>query len=197
MEMLVDTCILLRAFDANSPNYRAIRRSLRQAWDDGIRLVVTVQNMAEFWNVATRPRDKNGHGLSTARVKRRVQIVERLCEVVSEDNWSYAEWCACPRPLSRGFPCWNHGLQRLSAGWGVAAAQSIPRDHSLLASLTHLHPDRTNNRRLDLLDLMMPQSAAGITGSNGATRMPTMATTTNSSIRVNAWCPSSFASNCK
>ena len=52
----------------------------------------TVQNMAEFWNASTRPLDKNGQGLSAERVKRRIAIVERLCEVISEDNTSYAEW---------------------------------------------------------------------------------------------------------
>lgn len=92
MATLVDTCILLRAFDANYPDYRAIRRALRKALDDKERLVVTVQNIAEFWNAATRPLENNGQGLAAERAKRRVGIIERVCEVVSEDNLSYAEW---------------------------------------------------------------------------------------------------------
>src|SRR3990172_11350162 len=92
MPTLVDTGVLLRAFDAKFSDYRTIRRALRRALDDGDRLVVTVQNMAEFWNVATRPLANNGQGLSTERVKRRVAIIERLCEVVSEDGRSYSEW---------------------------------------------------------------------------------------------------------
>lgn len=92
MPTLVDTCILLRAFDANYPDYRAIRKALRKALDEKERLVVTVQNIAEFWNAATRPLENNGQGLSAERAKRRVSIIERVCEVVSEDNVSYAEW---------------------------------------------------------------------------------------------------------
>lgn len=92
MATLVDTCILLRAFDANYPDYRAIRKALRQALDDQERLVVTVQNIAEFWNAATRPLENNGQGLSADRAKRRVGIIERVCEVVSEDGISYAQW---------------------------------------------------------------------------------------------------------
>src|SRR6476620_10432506 len=92
MGTLVDTRILLRAFDANSPQFRSIRRSLRKALDENVRLIVTVQNIAEFWNVGTRPLDKNVQGLSAERVKRRVEIIERLCEVVSEDKASYADW---------------------------------------------------------------------------------------------------------
>jgi predicted nucleic acid-binding protein len=92
MATLVDTGILLRAFDANYPDYQAIRKVLRKALDEGERLVVTVQNMAEFWNAATRPLENNGQGLSTERTKRRVAIIERVCEVVSEDSASYTEW---------------------------------------------------------------------------------------------------------
>ena len=92
MATLVDTCVLLRAFDANYPDYRAIRQVLRKALDDQEPLVVTVQNIAEFWNAATRPLENNGQGLSTERAKRRVGIVERVCKVVSEDHVSYAQW---------------------------------------------------------------------------------------------------------
>ena len=83
---------MLRAFDANYPDYRVIRKALRKALDDKERLVVTVQNIAEFWNVATRPLEYNGQGLSVERAKRRVGIIERVCEVISEDNVSYVEW---------------------------------------------------------------------------------------------------------
>ena len=64
---------------------------------------------------------------------------------------------SCPRPLPRGFPRWNHGLLRLSAGFGAAGAQCIPHwDQSLLASLILLPPYRTNNRRRD----RQPRNAA-------------------------------------
>ncbi len=90
--MLVDTGILLRAFDANFTDYRIIRRALRAAFDGNTRLYVAIQNIAEFWNVATQPLDKNGHGLSATAVTRRMAIIERLCGVVSEDSSSYREW---------------------------------------------------------------------------------------------------------
>jgi predicted nucleic acid-binding protein len=89
---LVDTGVLLRAFDANFSDYASIRRGFRKSLEHGSCLVVAVQNLAEFWNVATRPFDKNGHGLSIERVKRRLAIVEQLCKVVCEDNVSYEGW---------------------------------------------------------------------------------------------------------
>jgi predicted nucleic acid-binding protein len=92
MGTLVDTGVLLRAFDANFDRYRAIRHALRRALDGNERLFVSVQNVAEFWNVATRPLEHNGQGLSAERTKRRLRIIERLCQVIAEDLRSYEEW---------------------------------------------------------------------------------------------------------
>jgi predicted nucleic acid-binding protein len=92
MGTLIDTGVLLRAFDAKSPHYRPIRQALRKLLDESELLTVTVQNIAEFWNVATRPLEHNGQGLSVERVKRRIAIIERLCDVVAEDSVSYEHW---------------------------------------------------------------------------------------------------------
>ena len=64
MACLLGTGILLRAFDASSSEYRQIRQDLRALVTRQERLVVALQNVAEFWNVSTRPIDKNGYGLS-------------------------------------------------------------------------------------------------------------------------------------
>jgi predicted nucleic acid-binding protein len=92
MGTLIDTGVLLRAFDAGGQHYRPIRQALRKLLDEGEPLTVTVQNMAEFWNVATRPVKDNGQGLSADRVKRRIAVIERLCDVVAEDAVSYEHW---------------------------------------------------------------------------------------------------------
>ena len=72
MACLLDTGFLLRAFDATCPEYRPIRGLLASLWTRQEALVVTLQNLAEFWNVSTRPVDKNGYGLSVDRVGRRL-----------------------------------------------------------------------------------------------------------------------------
>jgi hypothetical protein len=51
MATLVNTGVLLRAFDAKFDRCRAIRQVLRRALDEQEPLFVTIQNMAEFWNV--------------------------------------------------------------------------------------------------------------------------------------------------
>jgi len=92
MACLIDTGVLLRAFDVTYPGYRSIRQSLRTMWESQERLVVALQNVAEFWNVSTRPIDKNGYGLSAERDQKRLALIERMFEVVTEDDHSYRLW---------------------------------------------------------------------------------------------------------
>ena len=92
MACLIDTGVLLRAFDAASVEIRPIRQALRVLWNRQERLVVTLQNLAEFWNVSTRPIDKNGYGLSAELAGRRMALIERICDVMTEDERSFAIW---------------------------------------------------------------------------------------------------------
>src|SRR5262245_29421376 len=92
MACLIDTGVLLRAFDTACPEYRPIRQALRTLWARQERLIVGMQNLAEFWNVSTRPVDKNGYGLSVERVSRRLTRIEQVCDVVTEDDDSFDVW---------------------------------------------------------------------------------------------------------
>lgn len=92
MAVLVDTCILLRAFERRSPEFVMIRQALRRSIESQEKLIVCIQNIAEFWNVATRPLANNGQGLTAERAKRRLTLIERLCDVLSEDAQSYLRW---------------------------------------------------------------------------------------------------------
>jgi predicted nucleic acid-binding protein len=92
MACLIDTGVLLRAFDASFAEYRLIRHAIRTLWNRQEDLIVTVQNLAEFWNVSTRPVDKNGYGLSPERAVRRLTLIERICTVTTEDEHSYRLW---------------------------------------------------------------------------------------------------------
>jgi predicted nucleic acid-binding protein len=84
--------VLLRAFDAAFTEVEVIRRALRALVTRQERLVVTVQNLAEFWNVSTRPLDKNGYSISVERTARRLALIERVCDVLTEDEASYQTW---------------------------------------------------------------------------------------------------------
>jgi len=58
----------------------------------GEKLYLSIQNVAEFWNVATRPSAQNGLGLSHEQAKEEIKRLEDIFEIVSESAESYEEW---------------------------------------------------------------------------------------------------------
>jgi predicted nucleic acid-binding protein len=50
------------------------------------------QNCAEFWNVVTRPADRNGLGLTPTDANRLLHLIERLFPVLPDVPEIYAEW---------------------------------------------------------------------------------------------------------
>jgi predicted nucleic acid-binding protein len=60
MLYLVDTGVLLRLFNKADPDSMAIRNALLKLKREGHRFVVSTQNVAEFWNVCTRPASARG-----------------------------------------------------------------------------------------------------------------------------------------
>jgi predicted nucleic acid-binding protein len=56
------------------------------------RLVTTTQNVAEFWNVATRPPTDNGLGISVEIVNDAIHaVIEPICTVVREHSRHFVE----------------------------------------------------------------------------------------------------------
>jgi predicted nucleic acid-binding protein len=92
MKYLVDTGVLLRAFDSRSFEHEDVVKALRILRDRSDEFAVTVQNLAEFWNVSTRPVENNGYGLPVGVVSRRIQIIERFCTLYTENLVSVEKW---------------------------------------------------------------------------------------------------------
>ena len=55
MAVLADTGILVRLLERTDPQHAVVRQAVRTLRARGARLVTAPQNMAEFWNVCTRP----------------------------------------------------------------------------------------------------------------------------------------------
>jgi predicted nucleic acid-binding protein len=92
MSYLLDTSVLLRAFDRDASEHAEILLAIRHLLDRDEQLVVSVQNIAEFWNVSTRPKDKNGFALAVPTVARRIRVIERFATISAESTTSYHEW---------------------------------------------------------------------------------------------------------
>lgn len=89
---LTDTNILLRVSHRNDPDYDLVRSALDLLRAEGATLHYTPQNLAEFWNVCTRPGRQNGYGLSIGETNRRAGLIERGFALLPDDPRIHIEW---------------------------------------------------------------------------------------------------------
>src|SRR5262245_51999901 len=93
MSILVDTNVLLRLAQPNHGQYRAALNAVARAYLSGEQPCITLQNVAEFWAVATRPIGAaNGLGLTAEAAGAEIGKIERLFELAADDPAIYPIW---------------------------------------------------------------------------------------------------------
>jgi predicted nucleic acid-binding protein len=93
MLVALDSGILLRVLHRTDPQHSAVRRAVRTLRGRGDTLVTAPQNVAEFWNVTTRPATaRGGLGLSLQEAQHRLRIIERLFQVLPDQPAAYSIW---------------------------------------------------------------------------------------------------------
>jgi predicted nucleic acid-binding protein len=77
MPYMADTNILLRFVAPNDPNHALVRDVMYSLLKRSEQVCYTSQNLAEFWNVCTRPiTARSGFGLSVEETERRAKVIE-------------------------------------------------------------------------------------------------------------------------
>jgi predicted nucleic acid-binding protein len=89
---LVDTNILLRLARRSDPQHKLVDAALAKLALEGTTLHYTHQNIAELWNVMTRPTDRNGFGLTVAEAEREVRVIEAGMILLPDSEAVYQEW---------------------------------------------------------------------------------------------------------
>jgi predicted nucleic acid-binding protein len=93
MTYLVDTNILLRFLNRADPDYTPTRAAVRILKARGDEVVTAAQNLAEFWNVLTRPTTaRGGYGLSAGEAERRLNLIEHHFPLLPDSAAAYVEW---------------------------------------------------------------------------------------------------------
>lgn len=142
MRVLVDTNILLRSAQPNHPlspqATHAVSKLIRQ--NDAV--FFCPQTIAEFWNVATRPADKNGLGLSPDEVLKDVGTIEKLLTLLPDVPAIYSAWKRIVMIYKvKGVKVYD---ARLIAVMSVYAVESIltfnTTDFERFANVRAIHP---------------------------------------------------------
>lgn len=92
MSFLVDTNVLLRSIEPLHPQHNLAVDAISALLSLPGPVYFSHQNIAEFWNVATRPKDKNGLGFSVDTVLREVGQIERFLTLLPDTPTVYASW---------------------------------------------------------------------------------------------------------
>jgi len=141
VHVLLDTNILLRPLNPADPEYGIVRPAIDRLIARGHQLRFVSQNLVEFWNVCTRPANRNGLGLSGAETNRRAKIESRFT-FLPDTPRVHAEWCRLATAHS------VIGVQvhdaRLVAAMLVHGVQQLPtlndRDFVRYPGVSVLHP---------------------------------------------------------
>jgi predicted nucleic acid-binding protein len=142
MRVLVDTNILLRSAQPNHPLSSQATHAVSNLIRRGDDVFFCSQNIAEFWNVATRPAEVNGLGLSQEEVLREVSNIESLLALLPDVPTIYAAWKQIVRDYRvRGVKVYD---ARLVAIMNVYAVESLltfnAEDFKRYSSISAVHP---------------------------------------------------------
>src|ERR1035438_4639422 len=92
MSILIDTNVLLRRTQPDHAYHGIAVESVARLLGAGELVYFTLQNISEFWNVATRPIEKNGLGFSVGLTLGEVEKIEGLLTLLPDSPAVYAEW---------------------------------------------------------------------------------------------------------
>ena len=143
MGYLVDTNILLRSCQPDHPMYSTASSSVETLLERGESLYITPQNIIEFWNVATRPIDKNGLGMTPVKANVEITQFETLLPIKLDVPHIYQQWRALVVKYNvRGVNVHDARLASAAIVHGLSHILTFNvRDFRRYAELTVVHPD--------------------------------------------------------
>lgn len=92
MTFLVDTNVLLRSAEPSHPMYEDAVNATNALLRRGEELYIAPQNLIEFWNVYTRPVDRNGLGHTAVAAAAEVNRLKAFFLLLLDTPAIYQEW---------------------------------------------------------------------------------------------------------
>jgi len=144
MRYLADSNILLRVSQVSDRHYFVVRDALETLWLRGDELCYTSQNIAEFWNVCTRPAaSREGFGLSVTETDKRAKLIESRFTFLPDGKRVHDEWrCLVVAYSIEGVSVHDTRLVAAMLVHGVTNILSIDApDFARYPEITALHPN--------------------------------------------------------
>lgn len=91
-QYLLDSNVLLRWVKPDDRDYPLVVSAMDTILQRGAVLCYTSQNLAEFWNTCTRPRDRNGYALSPEEADRRARELESKLQFLADTAAVHQAW---------------------------------------------------------------------------------------------------------
>lgn len=92
MAYLIDTNVLLRSVDPNHPMYDDATNAISVLRNQEETLCIVPQNLIEFWNVYTRPANKNGLGHTAEEAEAEIKRLKAFFTVRADTASIYDQW---------------------------------------------------------------------------------------------------------
>lgn len=143
MRVLVDTNILLRSAQPTHPRSSqatlAVSRLLRR--QDAV--FFCAQNVAEFWNVATRPSGVNGLGFTHDEVLQEVASIEALLTLLPDVPAVYTAWKQIVKDHRvKGVKVYDARLVAVMSVYGVESVLTFnDADFKRYGQVRAIHPE--------------------------------------------------------
>jgi predicted nucleic acid-binding protein len=139
----LDTNILLRGALRADPQHPRVSEALARLAAAGWELCIGLQNVVEFWVVATRPTDVNGFGLSPERGRAEVDLLLSTYALMRDPPDLLERWLdLCTRYAVSGRPAHDARLVALMLAHGVTRLLTLnPADFARYSEITCLSPE--------------------------------------------------------
>ncbi|MCC5664403.1 type II toxin-antitoxin system VapC family toxin [Nostoc sp. CHAB 5784] len=144
---LLDTNIIIRFTDTNSPEYDLINNAISQILVEGGQCFITSQVITEFWVVATRPITVNGLGWTVEKTEQAVQMLINQFDLLEETPAIFPQWLSLVTSHKiLGKRAHDLRIQAVMLAHNTSHILTLnPQDFVAIEGLIIIHPNSLNS----------------------------------------------------
>ncbi len=137
--------------DLEHPMNQDVTNAIKVLRSQNEQLFIIPQNLIEFWNVCTRPLEKNGLGMTVAQTEIEVSRMENLLIVLADTPNIYPQWRSLVKQYQvKGVKVHDTRLVAAMLVYGVEKILTFNvNDFKRFTEITAIHPTKINQNASD------------------------------------------------